>query len=372
MSECSHVSEPEPLRRHWIALSQGSCDLRVGSDAYLQFGHICKSQVGVPQQMLILLDASVSEDVHTELSCQATSAGFKLIEREIADLPYTLSSVEALSEIFLDAHIVSDDMICAVGTTSTLELAEYAANMWCGGVRFMGLPLSYTSLIAMTTQPEALSCGSAAHMLTITSQADHVLCDTRLLTKDFDDEDARFARVMMVASTMAESQQQFSKLWDEAHDIMQGDFELFCEHLIEAIKLRGRMVASSAISVRQAALYAEAIRHAFLVASKGTMSKSLAYAEALRFSARIACELDQLSVDDCLAQDELLERLDIGWGTATFSADELKCALRDACFSRSHKCMLPLPQVIGRVRMSNLTPELLDEHARAWCDTHTE
>ena len=45
--------EPEPLRRQWIALSAGSCDLRVGAQALLQFGHICKSQVGIPHTMML-------------------------------------------------------------------------------------------------------------------------------------------------------------------------------------------------------------------------------------------------------------------------------------------------------------------------------
>lgn len=362
--------EPEPLRRQWIALSAGSCDLRVGAQALLQFGHICKSQVGIPHTMTLLYDDAVDTDTLDELRRQTTSAGFELVEAHLEHMNYTLSSVDAICRILLEHHITADDMICATGSACTLQLCEYAARTWCSGVRFMALPIDISGLICATTQPEALSCSNSTAMISIPSQADHVLFDTAYVPRDLACSQARFMRVMMVASAMAESQSQFGTLWDNAYTIMHDDPEELIDYAIEGIKLRGRMLASSALSIRQAAAYGEIISRALIRASHNAIDPALAYAEALRFSARLAVSLEALSVDDCLAQDELLSRFEIPWASVDINPAELQQELHNECFLRSHKCMLPLPQTIGRVRMTNVTPELLAEHTRAWCDAH--
>jgi hypothetical protein len=362
--------EPEPLRRQWIALSAGSCDLRVGAQALLQFGHICKSQVGIPHTMTLLYDDAVDTDTLDELRRQTTSAGFELVEAHLEHMNYTLSSVDAICRILLEHHITADDMICATGSACTLQLCEYAARTWCSGVRFMALPIDISGLICATTQPEALSCSNSTAMISIPSQADHVLFDTAYVPRDLACPQARFMRVMMVASAMAESQSQFGTLWDNAYTIMHDDPEELIDYAIEGIKLRGRMLASSALSIRQAAAYGEIISRALIRASHNAIDPALAYAEALRFSARLAVSLEALSVDDCLAQDELLSRFEIPWARIDIKPAELQQELHNECFLRSHKCMLPLPQTIGRVRMTNVTPELLAEHTCAWCDAH--
>lgn len=362
--------EPEPLRRQWIALSAGSCDLRVGAQALLQFGHICKSQVGIPHTMTLLYDDAVDTDTLDELRRQTTSAGFELVEAHLEHMNYTLSSVDAICRILLEHHITADDMICATGSACTLQLCEYAARTWCSGVRFMALPIDISGLICATTQPEALSCSNSTAMISIPSQADHVLFDTAYVPRDLACPQARFMRVMMVASAMAESQSQFGTLWDNAYTIMHDDPEELIDYAIEGIKLRGRMLASSALSIRQAAAYGEIISRALIRASHNAIDPALAYAEALRFSARLAVSLEALSVDDCLAQDELLSRFEIPWARIDIKPAELQQELHNECLLRSHKCMLPLPQTIGRVRMTNVTPELLAEHTCAWCDAH--
>ena len=148
-SEPEPEPEPEPLRRQWIALSAGSCDLRVGAQALLQFGHICKSQVGIPHTMTLLYDDAVDTDTLDELRRQTTSAGFELVEAHLEHMNYTLSSVDAICRILLEHHITADDMICATGSACTLQLCEYAARTWCSGVRFMAV--SYTHLTLPTT-----------------------------------------------------------------------------------------------------------------------------------------------------------------------------------------------------------------------------
>ena len=78
--------------------------------------------------------------------------------------------------------------------------------------------------------------------------------------------------------------------------------------------------------------------------------------------------LDKLSIDDMLAQDELLEALGIGFAECSFGAQELCDALKQEDFSRRNRFMLLVPFSIGQVRFVTIGDDMLAEHARAWCD----
>ena len=69
-------------------------------------------------------------------------------------------------------------------------------------------------------------------------------------------------------------------------------------------------------------------------------------------------------------KDELLDRFELGIGQVDVDPDQLFQAIQDACFLRSNKQMLPLPQAIGRVRSQGIDDQLLREHANAWSEAH--
>lgn len=361
--------QPQPLIRQWIALKDGSCDVRYGQHAIDQLGAILRTAVGVPYKLALVRDSCACDEVFEEIQRNLISHGFRVtcVHLQDADEP-SLSLVETLCTSFLDMGLTADDYICVVGDVTLIALVGAAARVWCQGTPVCAVPLSFHALIDAATLPQMLTLNKVPAMLSLSAHYDQVVCDTSLIHFDLHDQDAQYARLMMIATCMAESSQAFSKLWDASYDVMDASFETFSAQLLETLKIRGRIISSSALAVRNAASYGVSFARALQKVSHATYTAC--FAESLRFCARLACALEHLEIDDVLAQDELLDRFECGSVCGDVDPHELFCALKDELFLRSHKAQLPLPQALGRVRMTTVTDELLHEHIDAWCMAH--
>lgn len=359
--------QPQPLIRQWIALEKGSCDLRFGEAALEQAPHIVKTQAGLPMRLALVVENTCSKDMVKELQQGFTSAGFRVALITLdSQIPYTLASVEELCRSFLKHHITSGDMVCALASRTILGVVAAACRMWCGQTPACAIPLDLSALVEACGMPRAFSLDDTSAMLSLSSQFDLVIADTKLFNFDLSSLESRECRALMVAAACAESDQAFKKLFDASFDIMDGSTFSFCEQLLEAIKLRGRMISSSAFSVRQASSYGVALSRAFAHSFTEDLEAPLLLSEALRFSARLSCAQGQLPVDDVLCQDELLDRLGLESPCVDVDPQQLFDSIKAECFLRSNKQMLPLPQAIGRVRMMCVEDALLLEHAQAY------
>ena len=72
-------------------------------------------------------------------------------------------------------------------------------------------------------------------------------------------------------------------------------------------------------------------------------------------------------VDDVLAQDELLDMLELPLLHASVDPTELIEAVRNERFARSNRFLLGLPRKLGRVRLAAVSDERIAEHVAAWC-----
>jgi hypothetical protein len=80
--------------------------------------------------------------------------------------------------------------------------------------------------------------------------------------------------------------------------------------------------------------------------------------------------LEKLSIDDMLAQDELLEALGIGTISCSLEPEALVEALKAESFRRQNRFHVLVPLALGRVRLTAVADDLLLEHASAWCAAH--
>ena len=90
----------------------------------------------------------------------------------------------------------------------------------------------------------------------------------------------------------------------------------------------------------------------------------------MRFSARLACSLELLDVDDVLMQDELLDTFDLGEFSGNVDPKALADAMKRDRFARSNRFHLCLPHGIGRLRMTVVEDDVLMDNISAWCDAH--
>ena len=359
--------------RQFVSLPNGSCSVRVGQGILDIVGQELKGAVGKPHDALLVHDDSASDELVESVRRQLTDAGFFVHRHRIepgAD-ERQVTSVTPILEALGTATITSDDLVvgvCGLWGCSALSLA---CLLWCGTTPLALIPTSLDALVEGAIVPRAFDVGSSASIVGARGVAKYLFGEPELLIPEEDDEDYRLARAIMVKVAMLDSEKAFSRLWDRAELIMDGDVETISDQLVDTIKCQGKMISSTSMATRLSItyghLFADVLGQLVPVAPE-----SACLAEGLRFSARIAAGKGEFAVDDVLAQDELLDTLDIGYVPCDLDPDELFSAIKAERFRTSNRFMIPLPKGYGRVRLASIDEDMLIEHLGAWCDAHAD
>lgn len=364
------MSEAGAVRvRQWVSLPGGSCDMRIGTGVVEEASAVLKGAVGKPRAALMVCEDGVSAFLVERVRRQLTDAGFA-VEQAVCPHGAPARTVEALGKLFAslgERKITADDLVLAIGGTDALSMASAACAQWCGGVPLVMVPTNMAALIEAPITPRGLDVGTREGVISCRPSVKHVLFDADHALIDKVDEDVMMARVLMVITAMCDSEPSVSRLWDRTEDICAMDREVICQQLQDTVKLRGKIVSSTALALRQSLAYGEAFARALRRLVGPTLKASTARAEALRFQARLSAGEGQFAVDDVLAQDELLDRLELPVLSAHVDPDELVATVREERFMRSNRFLLGLPRKLGRVRLSAVDDELIREHVAAWC-----
>ncbi|MBP3893105.1 MAG: 3-dehydroquinate synthase [Atopobiaceae bacterium] len=356
-------------KRQWVSLPGGSCDVRLGTNVLDESSAIFKGAVGKPRVAALVIERGVAEEHLELLRRQLRDAGFTVAEVALPSGPSarTLSSTASLLTELEATGVTADDLMVAVGGVDVLSVASYVCAQWCNSMPLVMVPTSCAALLEAPVTPRGIDVGGREQVLSLRPAAKHVLFDFGVALDEDDREDALMARVLMVVTAMCDSEAAFSRLWDHADKICSFDHEVLCDQLQDTVKLRGKTISSTAIALRQSLSYGTSFARALQRLVGDELPASTARAEALRFQARLAAGEGMFEVDDVLAQDELLDMLELPLLHATVDPAELIEAVRNERFARSNRFLLGLPRKLGRVRLAAVSDELIAEHVAAWC-----
>lgn len=363
------------LTRKWVPMIGGSCDIRMGVNAVERATKVFEGAVGRIRACMVVHDEKIDDGLKEQLRRSLVDAGFSVAWHQASSASVTtLAEAHRLFESLADAGITGDDLCCVVGDADLISVVSYVCGDWCGGVALVAIPTDEIALLEGALKPRALSVGSRPRMLVARPCARHVIVDYDLAVSELASEASRYARVLMVGAAMAGSEREFSALWDRAGDLVASDAEgwpnEWVTQLLATAKQRGQITASSAAAVRQSIEYGQTFANAVASLADGQLERSLLVAEGMRFCARLSVLLEKLSVDDMLAQDELLEMLGVGEVACSISPRSLVDALKQERFAHTNRFMLAVPLAIGRVRLTTIEDNILEELAAAWCDAH--
>lgn len=359
-----------PMIRQWISLGKGSCDVRVGTGMLDKVSDVMRTGIGRPRGAALAYQAGVSADLLEYVRTELTDVGFlvSLVELPAEGSARTLEAAGRLAAALAAAGITADDAVVALGRTDALSLCSYVCDSWCGGTPLAAIPLDLGSALACVT-PLGLDVDGRPELVAVKGHTRYAFVDLSSVSLDQQTEPARLARAAMATTAIAESEKAFSALWDQANAITVGEPDAVAHGIVDCLRERGHMMASTTISIRQVATYGSTFVRALRgVAPAGTPDSTL-LAEALRFTARIACGKGEFAVDDVLACDELLDRLQLPQLRGHVDPDRMLEALHSDRFSRSGRFLLGLPRALGRVRMATVDDDLLAEHVKAFCAT---
>ncbi len=359
------------LRRQWIPIVGGSCDVRMGPQALDQASTLFKAAVGNPSRSIVVLRESENAIVVELLRRQLVNAGFQVFWHTLDEGNVrTMEEATRLAASCAEYGITADDLCCAFGDAEVQSLASSVCGSWCDATTLVGIPTDPIAFLEGALVPRALDVGGKSEMMSVRACARHVLLDCDIVLDDYSSESSRHARALMVSAAMGGSERIFSELWDRAPAIAEGDEGATQTQLLATAKSRGQALSSTAVAVRQSLGYGRTFAHALLRLVDEPFERGSLLGEGMRFCSRLAVGLQKLSVDDMLAQDELLDTLGVGHITCDVEPGALVAALKDELFMRSNRFMMPIPLSIGRVRLSTIPDDLLWEHAAAWCAAH--
>ncbi len=363
------MSVSEQLARQWIPMAGGSCDVRMGDGALGQASSMLRSCVGRPRICLAVLRERTDGGVRELLRRQLVDAGFAVEWLAFSDeVSGTVDAAYAVAEALANAGVTSDDLCCVFGDADLISVCSYVCGTWCGGMSLVAIPENELGLLEGAIVPRSLDVGSRHGVMDVRPAVQHVLLDFDLVLSEASSEASRYLRSLMVATAMAGSEREFSELWDRADKLARGDEEALRTQLLAVARARGQLKSSTAVAVRQSADYGRSFEGSVSRLTSGVVPRSVLLAEGMRFAARIAVAMDKFSIDDMLAQDELLEALGLGYATCSIEAHELCEALKQEEFSRKNRFMVLVPFAIGQVRFVTVEDDMLEEHARAWCE----
>lgn len=361
---------PDPVKQ-WVPLSGGACDARFGFGTSDQMEAMFRTVTGRPHRAALLttdsFDAGLVEGVRRSL----TSAGFEVARLQLPlDRPLrTMGRASELAGLLDQAAIGADDMVCAVGSCDLFSLAAYVSQSWCSGTPLVSVAADLSSLIESVATPRGLDVGSHAQMVAVKPWCRHIVADFDTLDLDPAGEDVLFSRTLMVQAAMVESERGFSALWDRSLDLAAGDLFALSDQVAEAVKARGRVTSSTSLALRQSLRYGTELARA--LARLCQAPRSVLLAEGMRFAARLAAGMERFEVDDVLAQDELLDRLGAGYLEEDLDPSLLARTFREECLIRSSRLQVALPEKLGRVRLANVTDDLLEAHLGGFCATRS-
>lgn len=385
-------AEEEPSRveakRQSLVSRSGSCDMRVGQDLNDLLGTYLKQVAGKPRRTLLVRGATTSPEL------------VELCRRSLVDQDYDVRQYEApagrdargyafvtqLTETLAKESITSEDPIVVVGDGDLISGVLFAASTWLGGCVLAAVPTTLDAMVEVLPTPRSVDTPSMPNALFAKGNVRLALCDIDNLPADSADGTPNPEKLMgyatMVASAMAAGKNTFSDLALAADDILAGDLGALTSQILDVSKARARVAGSTALAMRQGVLYGISFAEALAKCLKTQEVDAGRYlvdqdpcegrllAEGMRIAARLSAarspEKPEL-VDLVFTQDGLLDKLGLTEVACVVDPVQLKEALRAGEFARKNRFMLAIPMDYGRVRLSNIEDELLEQNLAAWC-----
>jgi 3-dehydroquinate synthetase len=369
------VAEPRiKPKRQWVTLRGSSIDAHVGDDLLSTVGRDLKSYVSKPRLAALLVSPNAPSEAVESVFRSLTDTGFlvKKLNLPSGRAAASFATVEELLEGFARIGLSGDDVACAIGDVWGLSAASFATHSWCGGVAFDEIPLDPVAAVIAGPTPAPLDVPGGEGLVTHRGSARFVHAELDVIMADQGSDNELLARALFATSAIADSDKAFERLWDRTPGIVSNDRSVVAEQVTDCLKSRGKIISSTSIAVRQSINYGITFSRALRTLVGPEVPQSTLMAEAMRFAGRLSCAQGAMTIDDMLTQDELLDRLELGFVTCPVDADKLASAIRAERFRHSNKFMLELPRTLGRVRLAQVDEDMLREHVGAWCDSRQQ
>ena len=125
----------ETLKRQWVPMAGGSCDIRMGYGALDRASKLMADSVGNPHACMVVARSSARRDVTELLRRQLVHAGFAVSWHFVEDEDVrTIAQASRLCEALASERITGDDLCCVLGDADLVSMVSYVCGSWCGEI----------------------------------------------------------------------------------------------------------------------------------------------------------------------------------------------------------------------------------------------
>lgn len=361
------------IRRKLVNFPDTSCDYRVGPGALNELGPMVKSVVGVPKRAVIVCEEELADGVALTVSRALIDAGFSVSDLSLpaGEQPSTLTFAAQLLEALARTGATADDLIVAVGGAGLCGLTQFCARAWCGGTAAVLIPTTLDGMATVATSMPGLEVGGAPAMAWLPSRPAMVVADLDLVAAA-PVKARRLGYLEFLTSALLDCRRAWDRLGEQIPRLLTADEVPLVDALSQAQSARLMAEKSVSPSARAARFFGTVTARALKSCLDGDIPWYRLLAEGMRFESRLGVEAGRFEPDDMFELDDRLEAFGIEELAFELEPARFVDALRAECFKRSNRFLLPLPQMVGSIRLTVVEDDLLNRHAEAYLASRAE
>lgn len=354
------------LLRTSVSTDDTVCDVRLGNLTLDRLSRDLRLLVGRPRNVCFIYNNDITSELYELIERQLIVASFTITYIPLdtntqSDIDNALSALSKFGE----AGITKDDLVVAVGDTKLLSIASFVCSNWMRSIKLVGIPTNYSALFEGVVFPRLLSI-DGQNRLGQTSAFRLCVVDSTIC-KHIDEADKLLCYAYIYKYSLIDGVEAFDEFKDSIDTL--DELDTFLSALNNSLRSLSSIYATGVIADRLALEYGDVCSSSLLSLVDG-LDKAYALSMAIRFLTRIAAAKEYCDIEFVLEQDHVLDSLGLVDLGCSVDSDNLFKAIKDTKFSLSNRFMLALPYKPGRVRMSLVEDEILQEHCRAWCKYH--
>ena len=362
------------IRRQLINLDNRNVDFRFGANAYDELSHILPGIVGKPKRaILICLETQPADRIET-IHHACTHCDF---DPTIIALPASCDmllyqSVCDLMQEFKQAGITADDCIIGMGDFALTSAVACAATQWRGGTTCVLLPTTLEAMVKCPTTAAGFKLAADdEEVISIVPHVQLVVANADLILEATPEENAS-GWLSILIGAMCSGRAPWNRFTNSLHSALEGQQTALSDLVSIGVRgYRDTLMARNP-SARVSIGYGSTTACALSRLLGDRLSPAVLLAEGIRFESRLATDVSNFDVEAVFDQDDILDMLDIPEPGFDLEVDDFVQAIKDVCFSRQNRFLIPLPKCLGTVRLSMASDELLAEHADAYLYSRKE
>lgn len=355
------------IRRKLVNFPDASCDYRVGGGALEELGQMARSVVGEPRRAVIVCEEELAPGPALAASRALIDAGFAVSDLSIpaGEEPASLAFAARLFEALAGTGATADDLIVAVGGAGLCGLAQFCGRAWCGGTATVLVPVTLDGMVTAATAMRGLAVGAEPALIWTAARPSMVVADLDLVAAAAPEE-RRLGYLELLTAALIDCRRSWDRLGERVDGLLGADEIALVDVLTQA--QTGLLMAEKSVSpsARAGRLFGTMTARALRSCLGPGAPWYRLLAEGMRFESRLGVEAGRFEAEDVFELDDRLDAFGIEELAFELEAGRFIAALRAECFKRSNRFLLPLPQMVGSIRLTVVEDELLRRHAEAY------